>query len=572
MERRLRPLLFLLFACLLSGAAAAADAPVSAAHTTEEAIGRHVSYFGETGRALTLEQAVAAYRAGRFKPGQAPFLNFGIGAHPVWVHFSVDNAGAAPILLRLSVETAWLDRVDVYFRQDGETRAEYHTGDRRPLASRPVDSRYYVFDHPFAPGVSDVFLRVETPDPMMLPIHLLTADQARTREKREDYSYGFLYGFLFALLAYNAMLFAGMRDTRYLAYSLYLGTFLLMNGSYTGHGFRWLWTDDLGWAQWSNPVLMVLYATSGLFFALRFLDTREHFPRLHRAVLAYLGVVGALLLLAVLLDSQLYALLLAFSVALLFPVIMLGMGVFAAHSGQAPAKYFLLAAIAAMVGAALTALAVWGFIPTNIWTYRAVDIGILLEATLLALALTYQFRVGQADKLRAEELATQDPLTGINNRRAFYDKAAALWNVSQRNDRALSLILLDVDRFKRINDEHGHAVGDEALKAIVRAVMGAIREQDVPARWGGEEFILLLPETGLNEAAALAERLRHAIADIRLVHGGALLAITASFGVAQRDKRHVSLDALISAADKYLYQAKETGRNTVSCEAEFGVA
>ena len=570
MISRLFLLLFLLFTCLMQDIAAASDMPIPAANTTEEAIGRHAAYFKETDGSLTLEQAIAAYRAGQFTSGRTPFLNFGIGSQPVWIHFSVDNSAAEPALLRMSVETAWLDQVDVYIRQGGQIRAEYHTGDRRPLATRPVDSRYYVFDHPFAPGVSDVFLRVEPPDPMMVPIHLMTPEQARAREKREDYSYGFLYGFLFALLAYNAVLFTGMGDARYRAYAIYLGAFLLMNASYTGHGFRWLWSDHYEWAQWSNPLFMVLYAVSGLHFALRFLDTREHFPRMHKSVLAFLAAVGSLLLLSMLLGSQLYALLLAFSVALAFPVIMLGMGIFAARSGKKPAKYFLLAAIAAMLGAALTGLAVWGKIPTNIWTYRAVDIGILVDATLLALALTYQFRVGQEEKLRAEQLATEDPLTGIYNRRAFYDRAAPIWSVSLRNNRKLSVILLDIDSFKRINDEYGHAAGDEVLKAVAQAMMKSIREQDVAARWGGEEFILLLPETSLKEAAALAERLRHAIADFRHDYAGEHLAITASLGVAQRDNHHVSLDALISAADKYLYQSKETGRNKVSYDEALG--
>lgn len=572
MISRLFPPLLLLFACLWQGASSASDMPIPAAHTTGEAIGRHAAYLKETDGRLTLEQVVAAYRSGQFTPGRTPFLNFGIGAQPVWIHFSVNNPAAVPAVLRMSVETAWLDQVDVYFRQGDQTRAEYHTGDRRPLATRPVDSRYHVFDHPFAPGVSDVFLRVETPDPMMLPIHLMTLDQAHAREKREDYSYGFLYGFLFALLAYNAVLFTGMGDARYRAYAIYLGAFLLMNASYTGHGFRWLWADHYEWAQWANPLFMVLYAASGLHFAVRFLDTRQYFPRMHKAVLAFLGTVGILLLLFMLLGSQLYALLLAFNVALAFPIIMLGMGIFAARSGKKPAKYFLLAAIAAMVGAALTGLAVWGKIPTNILTYRAVDIGILVDATLLALALTYQFRVGQEEKLRAEQLATEDPLTGINNRRAFYDRAVPIWSVSLRNNRNLSVILLDIDSFKRINDEYGHATGDEVLKAVAAAMMKTVREQDVAARWGGEEFILLLPETSLTEAAALAERLRHAIADLRLAHVGTDIRITASLGVAQRDRHHVSLDALISVADNYLYQSKETGRNKVSYDAAVGAA
>jgi diguanylate cyclase (GGDEF)-like protein len=554
----------LLFAILLGGTATVSNLPIPVTLLHENAIGRYAGYLKEADGALTLDQAIAAYASGKFSAGHSPILNFGIGSNPVWIHFSVGNATPQPIQRRVSIETAWLDQVDVYFRHNDNTTAAYHVGDTKAFQLRPIDSRYFVFDHAFESGVSDVFVRVATPDPMVVPIYLMSPEQAHAKETQQDYSYGFLYGFLFALLAYNVMLYAGLRDSRYILYSLYLCMFLLMNGSYTGHGFMWVWPEYVRWEQWSNPVFIMLYGATGLIFALSFLETRTYFPRAHKAVIAYLSVSTVLLLLAVLFDSQRYALLIAFIFALLFTSIMLMLGVMAARSGQKPAQYFLLAAIAAMVGAALTTLSVWGFIPINIWTFRAVEIGILLDATLLALALTYQFRVGQEAKLRAEQLATLDPLTGINNRRAFYDKAIPIWNVTQRHNRNLSLILLDIDNFKRVNDAYGHAYGDEALKAMAGVVMKSIRDHDVAARWGGEEFILLLPETDIQEAAALAERLRSAIAGIHLSHAGAEIAVTASFGVVQRETHHNTLDVLISTADKYLYQSKEMGRNRVS--------
>ena len=248
----------------------------------------------------------------------------------------------------------------------------------------------------------------------------------------------------------------------------------------------------------------------------------------------------------------------------LFTVIMLGLGVISVRSGQKPARYFLLAAISAMVGAALTALAVWGFIPFNTWTFRAVDIGVMLDATLLALALTYQFRVGREEKLRAQELATLDPLTGLNNRRAFYDGTTPIWNITLRHNHSLAVVLCDIDSFKRINGDYGHGCGDEVLTATAEVLTKTIRRQDVAARWGGEEFIVLLPETTVREAAALAERLRTAIGGIRVQRAGVQIAVTASFGVAERKAHHHSLDALISTAHNHLYQAKDAGRNRVS--------
>jgi diguanylate cyclase (GGDEF)-like protein len=238
--------------------------------------------------------------------------------------------------------------------------------------------------------------------------------------------------------------------------------------------------------------------------------------------------------------------------------------VIAVRAGQKPARYFLIAAGAAMAGAVLTTLSTWGFIPHNAWTFRAVEIGMLVDATLLALALAYQFRVGQEDKLRAEQLAQLDPLTGLNNRRAFYDMTGPLWSNAVRHEHPASVMLLDIDHFKQINDAHGHAHGDAVLKTLARALGQSVRQGDVLARWGGEEFIVFLPETTLHEATVLAERLRAAIAGVRVSYETGATMATASVGVAQRDEGDITLDALIASADECLYQAKQQGRNRVA--------
>ena len=507
---------------------------------------------------------IAAYQAGRFSPGDSPVLNFGIGSKPAWIHFAVDNPTATPLQKVLSIETSWLDRVEVYFQYRGRTVATYRVGDTQPFAQRPVKSRYFVFDHAFDPGTSDVFIRVETPDPMVVPLYLLNPETSRLRQMQQELSYGIVYGFLLALMAYNAILFASLRSSRYLFYALYLAMFVAMNVAYTGHGFAWLWPDSVHWQQWSNPVLMFLYGASGLLFAIRFLDLRIYFPRVRKAVIGFCAIFGTLLAAAILLGNQKYALLAAFTFAFLFSIVMLLLGVISVRAGQKPAKYFLIAALSAMVGALLTTLSVWGFIPHNSWTFRAVEIGMQFDATLLALALAYQLRMGQEERIRAERLAQLDPLTGLNNRRAFYDKTSPLWSHAIRHGHPTSVMLLDIDLFKRINDTYGHAHGDEVLNATAAILRQSIRLGDVLARWGGEEFIVFLPETGQAEATMLAERLRAAIAGMRVPHGTGASAVTASFGIAQKERAHLTLDDLIAAADECLYQSKQQGRNRVT--------
>lgn len=544
------------------GAASAAPLPV--AQDPASAIGLSTHYLQENQSRLSLAEATVAYQAGRFTRGTRPVLNFGIGAKPAWIQFTLENPASAPVPKRLSIETAWLDRIELYVRNPDGSLTTHHVGDREPHAQRPVASRYFVFDHAFGAGTSEVFIRVETPDPMVVPIHLLDPDASQDRQMQQAFSYGIVYGFLLALMAYNAILYLSLRSTRYLFYALYLAMFVAMNVAYTGHGYAWLWPESLAWQQWSNPILMFLYGTSGLAFAIRFLDLQVFFPRARKAVIAFCAIFGTLLVAAFLLDSQNLALLTAFAFVVLFTAVMLFLGVISVRAGQKPARYFLIAALAAMVGALLTALSTWGFIPYNSWTFRAVEIGMLIDATLLALALGYQFRVGQEERLRAERLAQLDPLTGLNNRRAFYDKTSALWSQAVRHGHATAVMLLDIDRFKQINDAHGHAHGDDVLKAVTQVLKASIREEDVPARWGGEEFIVFLPETGREEGMALAERLRTLIAALRIPAETGEIALTASFGVAEVEEHHYTLDALIAAADECLYQAKQQGRNQVA--------
>lgn len=552
--------------------AAAESRPVSLAGAHPNPIGAFTAYLPERGEPLTLEQAIAAYRAGDFTAAHEATLTFGIGADPVWIRFVLVNPGDRPLSRRVGVETAWLDDVDVHVRHGGATVAHYRFGDRRRNPEPRSLDRGFAFERAFPPGTSVVYVRVATPDPMVVPIRVESPAAATARSTWIHHSYGFLYGYIVALAAYNLVLFASLRQRRYLLYSIYLGAFVLMNLSYTGHAFGWLWSPGSAWAQWSNPTLMMLYASSGLAFALAFLDTRRHFPRVHRGVIGYVLTGLALLAVAVTAGLQAQALLLAFVFVTLFTLIMVGLGVISVRAGLGAARYFLAAAICAMTGAISTAMAVWGAIPYTEWTYRAVDAGMLLDATLLALALSYQFRVAREERERAHELARIDPLTGLYNRRAFHDIASPLWNVTQRHGRDLSVVLMDLDRFKRINDTCGHYCGDDVLRAVAHVILDIVRNQDVVARWGGEEFILLLPETRDDEAVVLAERLRIAVAAQRVTCDDERVAVTASFGVAAWSGHESTLDELIETADGFLLAAKAAGRDRVGHVQSAGVA
>ncbi|MBW3635848.1 MAG: diguanylate cyclase [Armatimonadetes bacterium] len=161
---------------------------------------------------------------------------------------------------------------------------------------------------------------------------------------------------------------------------------------------------------------------------------------------------------------------------------------------------------------------------------------------------------------KLEQLATHDPLTGAKNRRAFNDKLAEEWSRAVRYGTPLSLVLMDVDKFKSYNDTFGHPAGDEVLKKVALTLMAAVRTTDFFARYGGEEFVLLLPSTDAEGAMILADRLRQKIEGASWKERG----VTASMGVASLTGDIKNAAALTQAADDALYQSKKNGRNRVT--------
>lgn len=166
-------------------------------------------------------------------------------------------------------------------------------------------------------------------------------------------------------------------------------------------------------------------------------------------------------------------------------------------------------------------------------------------------------------KEAAEKVARIDALTGVASRRAFTERAELEIHRALRYRQPLSVVMVDLDRFKRVNDTYGHAVGDAVLVAFAQAIMAQIREVDMLGRLGGEEFAVMLPGIGAEEAMKVAERMRGAVQSTELMVGGQPLAFTASFGVAEFDGMELNIAGLLARADAALYQAKRAGRNRV---------
>jgi diguanylate cyclase (GGDEF)-like protein len=546
------------FALLLAMPLVAQTLPLTA--PPQEQLMRYTRVLFESGPALGIEAIQTPQIQQQFKPGGPTVLSLGIDTQPIWVHLQLNNPQAQALTRHLIVGTPWLDHLDVFLMQHQRVVASWKTGDERVDATGLQPGIGFELAIAFPPGQSNIYLRAESADPLILPIRLRTPAQAEQDRTWVHYSYGVLYGFLIALMAYNGMLFVGLRDRIYLYYAGYLMAMIGMNLAYTGHGLSWFWPGQLVVQRYAIAGLIVLFGCSFLLFARRLLALKTQLPGMHRFMSQFsLTAMAAFAMLVALGSHRGVAALVAFFSVVLNGLMLL-LALFAVIQRQASGRYFLWAVSFGILGAVVTTLTVLGWMEFSTVTFRALEIGVSLEATLLALALAAQMREHKQASVIAEHQASHDPLTGVYNRRAFLDRAHSIWSTAVRNGRPLSVIMLDLDHFKRINDTHGHAVGDQALVHSAQLLSDACRTGDVLARWGGEEFVLLLPETELAQACAFAERLRQQFVKHPIIVNLGLLAVTTSLGVAQREA-HASLDELIKEADTALYQAKHRGRN-----------
>lgn len=178
------------------------------------------------------------------------------------------------------------------------------------------------------------------------------------------------------------------------------------------------------------------------------------------------------------------------------------------------------------------------------------------------LMLRYAFNELKIALVQMEKLAKTDSLTGLLNRRSLFEVAAAEFSRAQRYERALSVLMLDIDHFKSINDTYGHQVGDLVIQEVSAVLKEILRDTDSVGRYGGEEFAVILPETTLEQASEVAERIRCRINGHAFASNLKDLPITVSLGIATSEVGTDKIDEMFKQADKALYQAKANGRNT----------
>lgn len=371
-------------------------------------------------------------------------------------------------------------------------------------------------------------------------------------------------------MALTALCFAVLlRDGAYLLYAGYVGSYALLQALSSGYLFQ-----PLGWG-WvaADPVALgrVAGALSGVFsilFAWRLLDLPRRLPRL--APLA-LVVAGLFLLIAVCVvvpwpPLQAFGANLQNPAVLIAGPLMLILCLLALLRGSRYAGFFLAGWLPLVLLTVISSAQHFGALHDWTWLDPATLGAAALEALVLSAALADKTLAARREHAQLRLLAETDALTAVFNRRTLLDRLQALMAQAEAALQPLALLFLDIDHFKALNDRHGHRIGDDALTAIAHTLRQALRSDDAVGRYGGEEFLAVLPGRDAAQAEVVAERLRAAIAARAIGGQAGDGGLTVSIGVAALCAGD-SVDALIERADQAMYAAKAGGRNRIATGA-----
>ena len=536
-------------------------------------IGKYLTYFPENkDKPLTLEDAQRIFNSGLTLTQSGQTISRGINIEPTWFKVTVDNRAFLSTPYRLTVETPWLDYIDVYLVNAlGEVK---HTsgGDHLPMQEQPIANRFFTMPIQFDEGTSEVYIRIATDSVMAVPIKLSTVEDAIGNDGADKFQYGFLYGILAALALYNLVLFFSIRKKVFGLYVIYILGFVFNSLSYTGY-FHTFYPFHHGvyFQDYMDISLMISYTIIGLHFGRLLLDTHKYAPKLNQAI-THLSYIIPFVVLTLLLFNQLhYSYLVALVFNISFAVITITLGVLAIKAKVGVANLYLISSVVAAVCVSVSTSAVAGLLPYNSFTFKAIEVGMAFEGILLAVALATRFRDAQRDKEQAEDFARTDELTNIFNRRGFKHTTTKLFSNFKKKNESFAFLLLDIDRFKHVNDNFGHATGDLVILQVAKLITKTVRQSDVVARWGGEEFIVLLSIKSEIDALRIAEDVRAAIEKLETRYFDERVKVTASIGVCVTKFDETNLyrnntevfEKLISRADDALYQAKSNGRNNV---------
>lgn len=547
---------------LLAAVQAQSQAVVSLeTSATGQLVGQRAGHWTDPSGTADLANAQAAFAAGRFKAAQ-PGERTGAAPQARWVRVELMTSQPHGDWM-LALHTTAIDEVAFFGPFDAEGKAlsaPVYTGLNLPFANRPLGIERPAMRLQLAgPGRYVVYLRLMSRTSQSLDVSLWeTVAYVQSRQHKRLFD-GITYGILLALLAYNLVLSFVFRREGYGLYTLTCAAALFTLASFNGHVAHYLLGHSPWWQLRANTLGAALWILFSALFCRTFLELPLRLPHLGRVVagVAGLAAVAAALALAGQTSTAHHGLEV---LAVVGSLLAAGAAAWVWRRGSAPAGWYLS-------GQAMLFLATLGVVGVN-WSLlnapfllaNGLQIGVVAEMLVFAYAMSARLRIMRQsqNELRREaahlaEAVASDPLTGLANRVGLARRAQQL----QEHDHAV--MLLDLDRFKPVNDEHGHETGDRLLTEIARRLQGQMRAVDLVARLGGDEFVVLLAGThNTVQLSAMARRLVEAVRQ-PVQEGDLLLRVDVSIGIARCPTHGRKLNELLRHADVAMYQAKQSG-------------
>ena len=557
-----------------------------------------VSYFLDEQGNYGLEDVVTqSFEKVREYPPQ-----FGYTDAAVWLTFRYSNPGDA---VWLSVNYPMLDDVQVFILDEHQNLlSAYPLGDRLSFVERVLLRPEFTVPLPSSVLSGSVYLRVQSGSSLEVPMTI--SEDAVLRQTMENSAWiqGLFFGAVVMLGLYHALIFLSSGDRSYLYFSGLSLAMALIQATLWGRSYQFLWPES---PAWNNIAVSTLINTSNVFGAL-YISKVVKICESHRWIyLAATALAATSTVMVVLSLNMPYA-------EVIYPTLLLSMMTFLVcatmvvvrmRRGYPPAFAVFVAGLMYTLGSASYILGKLGVFNNSLLLDNALALGQLLQVLLFAFALSVRMamekelreraqrdtahaqallletereqnmRLDQEVKARTQELreanarlekiSTTDSLTGLYNRRHFDEVLEREYDRGAREGKSLSLIMLDLDYFKNLNDSQGHAFGDEALRQTALRIQDVLnRPADMAFRYGGEEFVILLPDTEASAAHILSRQIWTAMRSEPIVMKGQTVRLTISIGIAvtMPDKDN-SYYTLLKRADEKLYQAKNEGRDRI---------
>lgn len=523
---------------------------------------------------------------------QQDSLSFGFSPEPHWIRFRLVNSAKTPREILLEIANPYLDYIDVYeYSTTGEQLNHSILGDQFPAKERSILHSNFLAAIEFAANENkDILIRVQTRSTNRVPLELWDAQHYIVADYYRTVIQSLLYGALFAIAIYHLMLFFSVKEKAYLYFSISALGMLCVVLSLDGVATALLWPTFTKMGDYFILLGMTGTIIATGLFSQSVLNLQEH-RRLNQAMTASCIAASVLSVLCFVLQYQL-ALKIALVLALIHAILQIVVYFARLLQGYEPAKYVATAIILGATGIIITILATTGRIPSHPLSLNAVAIGTVLAVLFYSFALSNRMNLDRALREAAQLQLTQDldfkvrerskelehanekllhasitdGLTGLMNRRRFDEVLNTEFRRAFRQKHPLAVLMMDIDYFKKLNDNYGHQFGDLCLKEVATRIGQCLnRPPDICARYGGEEFVILLPNTPLEGAVNVAKSINKQVAAAPIDNAEHTVTVTISIGVAACIPESIEAsEALMKAADDSLYKAKEEGRNRVA--------